>query len=142
MICHVIGDSIAVGTAAAMPECHAQARSGITSTRFVRDYAGPLGGDLVVISLGANDVGLPTLDNLRRLRAAISAHSVVWLLPHIQRAGVRDSIVAVAAEHGDRLVDTAPYAGRDRLHPTGAGYRHIADEVRDPVTLLTQRGAM
>jgi lysophospholipase L1-like esterase len=130
MTCLVIGDSIAVGVATAMPECQARVRSGITSTRYLESLATHLTADLVVVSLGANDWRLSTFANLRALRQALAAGRVVWLLPNVQRPGVRDAIRRVAALHGDRLVDTAAYAGADHVHPTGQGYRAIAGLAR------------
>jgi lysophospholipase L1-like esterase len=131
MTCFVMGDSIAVGVSQALPACHARAKSGITSSRYVAAMATNVTADLVVISLGANDWHLPTYENLSALRRSVSAARVLWLLPNIHRPGVRDSILRVAAAHGDRVIDTAPYAGADHIHPTGSGYRAIAARVRD-----------
>jgi len=132
MTCLVVGDSIAVGVATAMPECQVRARSGITSIGYLQSLAIPLAADLVVISLGANDWHLSTFANLCALRQSLTARRVVWLLPNIQRPGVRDAIQRVAAMHGDRTVDTAPYAGPDRVHPGGPGYAAIAGLARRP----------
>jgi lysophospholipase L1-like esterase len=85
-----------------------------------------VGGDLAVISLGANDWHLDTYENLRRLRRSITARRVFWLMPNIKRLGVRDAIQRIANETGDQLIDTAPLAGADHVHPTMAGYRKIA----------------
>ena len=130
MICTVIGDSIAAGIAWAMPECHAQVKPGITSTRYLQNFPLDIGGDLAVISLGANDWHLGTYQNLHRIRAGITAARVVWLLPNIQRAGVRDAIQHIRSEFGDGIIDTAPIAGHDTVHPTMSGYRLIANETR------------
>jgi hypothetical protein len=126
MNCVVMGDSIAVRLSAAMPSCHVDARSGITSTDFVGRMVTQVAADLVVISLGANDWHLPTYENLLILRHSVVAGRVVWLLPNIRRSGVRDSILRVAIAHGDRVIDTAPYAGIDHVHPTLEGCRAIA----------------
>ena len=133
MTCLVAGDSIAVGVASAMPECQSRARSGITSTNYLRSLASPVTTDLVVVSLGANDWHLATFDNLSALRSMLTAGRIVWLLPNIQRQGVRDAIRRVAAMHDDPVVDTAPYVGPDRVHPTGQGYAAIADLARRAV---------
>lgn len=129
MSCFVIGDSLAVGTAIAMPECHAYVRTGVSSGRYLRSLPVRLGGDMVVISLGVNDWGHGTYCNLQYIRAGVSAARVVWLLPNAA-AGVRGAIARVAAEHGDRIVDTAPFAPPLHLHPSGRGYRAIADLAR------------
>ena len=66
-----------------------------------------------------------TGDNLRQLRADVNSDRVVWMLPGLNPR-VRAVISAVAAEHGDRVVDSKPYAGADRLHPNGQGYARLA----------------
>lgn len=129
MSCFVIGDSLAVGTAVAMPECQAFVRTGVSSGRYLRSLLVRLGADMVVISLGVNDWGHGTYGNLQRIRATVSATTVVWLLPNAA-ATVRDAIARVATEHRDRIVDTAPLAPPHRLHPSGRGYRAIADLAR------------
>ncbi len=139
MNCMVMGDSIAVGIAWAMPDCRRQVKSAITSTPYLQTFAVKLNADLVVISLGANDWHLGTYDNLRRLRAGITARRVVWLLPNIRRPGVRDAIERVSEEHGDRWIDTTPYAGGgDHVHPTMGGYRTIAARARGMDSALGQ----
>jgi lysophospholipase L1-like esterase len=130
MSCLLAGDSIAVGLATAMPECQMRARSGITSTRYLQSLAIPLAAQLVVISLGANDWHLATFDNLCALRRLLTASRIVWLLPNIQRPGVRDAILRVAAMHGDSIVDTVPFVGTDHVHPDGRGYAAIAGLAR------------
>lgn len=126
--CITIGDSIAVGVGQARPECEVIARVGISSGRYVANMLphGRMGAGAAVISLGVNDGDTAdTLDNLRTVRGRIDADTVVWLLPGLKEA-VREMIRTVAAENGDRTLDTRPEVGRDHLHPTGAGYERIA----------------
>ncbi len=126
--CIVLGDSLAVGVGQARPVCATLARTGINSAAYLRLLLAhpPPQAECAVISLGVNDdPAVQTPDNLRRLRAALQVRRVTWLLPGL-KDGVRQAIQAVAAEHGDRLVDTRPHAGSDHLHPAATGYRLIA----------------
>ena len=126
--CAAIGDSIAVGVGQARPECSTTAQVGITSERYIASLL-PLaetGADTTIISLGVNDdASVDTLDNLRKVRRRVSSRTVFWLLPGIKEQ-VREDIATVAQENGDRLIDTRPQAGRDHIHPNGAGYQQIA----------------
>ncbi len=81
-----------------------------------------------IISLGVNDgEGMATAENLSRLRGLVSANVVYWLMtggnPQARQA-VRDA----AARFGDRLIDAAPLAGPDHVHPNRAGYARLAQE--------------
>ena len=122
-VCAVLGDSIAADVAAAMPECRRDATVGIGSAAYsARVIHHRADESTVIISLGANDdCRGRTEDNLEAVRRATTAVSVVWLMPASpERATV--AVRNVAARHGDRVIDTAPFAGRDRLHrrPQGA----------------------
>lgn len=128
--CLVLGDSIAVGVGIARPECTTHAKSGITSEAFVQTMLRPEDAQTVIVSLGANDDGtIRTADNLRELRRTVSARTVIWLLPGLKEPQ-RVLIRQVAAGFGDKLIDTRPEAGPDHLHPTGMGYRAIADQTQ------------
>jgi lysophospholipase L1-like esterase len=124
----MIGDSIAVGVGQARPECETVAKVGISSSRYIATLLPPgrTEVDTAVISLGVNDdASLDTIGNLREVRTRIVSPNVVWLLPAL-KDNVRAMIRTVAAENGDRTVDTRPQAGPDHLHPTGTGYEIIA----------------
>jgi hypothetical protein len=128
--CLVLGDSIAVGVAQARPECSASARSGISSGTYSLELLRPARARTVVISLGVNDdASVDTVANLRVVRAAVHGERVIWLLPGIKERA-RTAIRLVAREFGDRTLDTRSEAGRDHLHPTGAGYEVIATWTR------------
>jgi hypothetical protein len=124
--CLVIGDSLAAGTATALPACHAEAVVGISSAAWVQRFGGHNDAPLVVISLGANDgAATHTKSTIQALRHTVRACRVVWLLPAYP-APARAAIRTVAAQFGDRMVDTAPYAPPGGLHPSGRGYAAVA----------------
>jgi lysophospholipase L1-like esterase len=124
--CLVIGDSIAVGVGQQLPECRTEARKGITSHQFMAETRPDKRADRIVISLGANDdAAARTLDNLTELRRSVQASVVYWLIPAASQR-VRAAVRTVAGRYGDRIIDTAPFAGQDGLHPTGSGYRKLA----------------
>ena len=55
--CLIIGDSIAVGTSRARPECVAYVQGGINSYQWVNKFVNnsPYIANTVIISLGSND---------------------------------------------------------------------------------------
>jgi lysophospholipase L1-like esterase len=131
--CLVLGDSIAVGVGQAKPACHVVAEVGITSERYVHTRLiahTAHTARIAIISLGVNDsADVDTVDNLLRLRHAITARTVYWLLAGTnQRA--RDAARMVAFRFHDRLIDVAPLAGPDHLHPDRAGYARLASITR------------
>ena len=124
--CLVLGDSIAVGVGQARPECRVIAVSGISSERYVQTLLAPRRARTAVISLGVNDRDdVPTVDNLLLLRRSIAANHVYWLLAGINPRA-RDAARIVARLYRDRLIDVAPLAGPDHLHPGRAGYAALA----------------
>lgn len=131
--CLAIGDSIAIGVGHTLPECRIQARVGINSKQFIHEILTPQQADKVVISLGVNDgPSAYTIPNLLHVRKTVRGRTVYWLLPpHHEYARV--AIRTVAARFGDRLIDCAPEAGPDGLHPTGAGYRTLGSLIQKPV---------
>jgi lysophospholipase L1-like esterase len=128
----VIGDSLAVGVGHYLPECRTEAKVGISSQTFVSELLSPQQANRVVISLGVNDGCDPstTIASLRRVRETVSGKQVFWLLP-AGHPKARAAIRSVAASYRDRMIDTAPQAGADGLHPNGAGYQALAMEVND-----------
>jgi hypothetical protein len=143
--CLVLGDSIAVGVGQARPDCGVVAESGISSERYVQSLLAPRQARTVVISLGVNDSdSIATADNLRRLRNAVRAHTVYWLLVGSNRR-TRDAARMVAVTYGDRLIDVAPLAGPDHIHPDRAGYAVLAARtggatVGNPAPTMPARG--
>jgi hypothetical protein len=130
--CLVLGDSIAIGTATALPRCHTETVVGITSSAWVHRFGGHSSeAGFVVISLGANDgAATHTKQTIKSLRSTVRACRVVWLLPAYP-AQAREAIRIVAAAYGDRMVDTAPYAPPGGLHPSGRGYAAVAHEAEN-----------
>jgi hypothetical protein len=53
--CLILGDSIAVGTYSAKPECEVHAQVGINSRNFNKKYKNDFAAKIVAISLGSND---------------------------------------------------------------------------------------
>lgn len=129
MDCVFIGDSIALGVASGMPQCRREAIVGISSGAWLGYFMHKVGAGLTVISLGANDgPAAGTESNLLAIREKVREGKVIWLLPARPQTA-RDAVAAVAAAHGDRVLDTAPYAGPDGLHPTRQGVKALAAEI-------------
>lgn len=134
--CLIIGDSIAVGTAIARPECVSYSRGGWNSWQWNRDYlvnAQSRPAETVIISLGANDhAGVKTEAELRKMRAAVQSQRVFWIDPGKDRKPVpHDAIVRIAQEYGDTIIARPKdHMSADGIHPTGRGYRVIAEQTR------------
>ena len=128
--CLILGDSIAVGTKQFRPECVAYARGGINSRQWCRDYlekdqGNNLVAKTVIISLGSNDhKGVNTLEEISRLRLAVHAKRVFWILPAIN-PDVQVIVREVAAGFGDTVISITRLQS-DGIHPSWAGYKEIA----------------
>lgn len=117
-----------MGLAQARPDCAVEAFSGITSARYVQTFAGVAHARTAIISLGVNDGdGVATAENLSRLRGEVSANRVYWLMTG-SNPRARQAVREVAARFGDQLVDAAPLAGPDHVHPDRAGYARLAEK--------------
>lgn len=124
MICAAVGDSIAVGLAAAMG-CALHAKIGIGSDAILHQF-NKVQSDLVVISMGSNDPMNPNLlRNLRMLRAKVSAQRVVWVMPYHRYAA--QAVQRVAHERGDGVIDLVGFKSGDRVHPKN--YVELAEKV-------------
>ena len=107
--CMIIGDSIAVGTHMARPECVAYAKGGWNSWQWNKDYLAKAAGQparTVIISLGANDhQGVKTEKELRKMREAIKGERVFWIDPGQDRKPVpHDAMTRIAKEYGDTIL--------------------------------------
>jgi lysophospholipase L1-like esterase len=134
--CLILGDSIAVGTAMARPECISYSKSGWNSWNWNRDYldkATKKPAKTIIISLGANDhKGIKTEQELRKMREAIKGDRVFWISPGKERKPIaQDAIERIAKEYGDIIIyRPLNHMSGDGVHPTGKGYRVLADQTR------------
>ncbi len=132
----IIGDSIAVGTAMARPECVSYSRGGWNSWQWNKDYlakASSQPAKTIIISLGANDhKGVKTEAELRKMREAVKGQRVFWISPGKERKPIpQDAIERIAKEYGDTIIDRPmKHMSADGVHPTGKGYREIAEKTK------------
>ena len=143
--CLFFGDSLALGTAAAVnarypQHCEVRAVKGAASTAMLRWPPPPRAYDAVILSIGSNDdIGTRVAWNVssqaaardRRervyraifsLRSRLRSRRVIWLLPYNRpRSAV---VVWIASRFGDEVLDLQRFASRDGLHPVS--YARIA----------------
>ena len=131
--CLIIGDSIAVGTAQARPECVSYSRGGWNSWQWNKDYlakASAQPAETIIISLGANDhKGVKTEAELRKMREAVKGKRVFWISPGKERKPVpQDAIERIAKEYGDVVLPRpTAHMSADGVHPTGKGYKLLGE---------------
>lgn len=137
--CLIVGDSIAVGTKMVMPQCADYAKGGINSWQFNKMYGTKdLTAGVVIISLGSNDHKyVKTYDELFELRQRVNAKNVFWILPHgnldapqnLPIAEIQKIVRHLAEYYGDVVL---PINGisPDKIHPTWAGYKDIAERTK------------
>ena len=132
--CLILGDSIGVGISNVKTECAAYVKSGIDSTNYIKAY-----NDVnkktksVIISLGTNDSdGVDTYYSLLKLRKSVDAEKVVWILPSKTVKPKQNSIVKkIANEFKDSMLEiTDKDLSKDRIHPTGTGYKNISSKLK------------
>ena len=134
--CLIIGDSIAVGTAMQRPDCVSYSRGGWNSWQWNKDYlamASDKPTKTLIISLGANDHrGVKTEAELRRMRSALKADRVFWISPGKERKPIpQEAIEKIAQEYGDIVLPRPEkHMSSDGVHPTGTGYKVIANQTR------------
>jgi lysophospholipase L1-like esterase len=137
--CLIIGDSIAVGTHQARPESVAYAKGGWNTWQWNREYLKKdLSARTVIISLGSNDhKGVRTKAELQRIREKVGTTArVFWILPHgnLPAGGVpidqiQQIVKTMALEYGDTVLPIARVS-KDNIHPTGAGYKELAEKTK------------
>ena len=133
--CLVIGDSIAVGISHFRKECVSYARTGWTSSQWNKHYFPAFNAQLptksLIISLGTNDhQGVNTIAELNKIRENVKAGTrVFWVLPPKVKPAQREMVGEVAEIWGDSWLSVPETAlARDKIHPTSAGYRNLAEE--------------
>jgi lysophospholipase L1-like esterase len=129
--CLIVGDSIAVGTATARPECVAYAKGGINSYQWLNKNIDktPLIAKTVIISLGSNDHKyVKTESELRAIRDLTKADRVYWILPAI-KPDIQDIVRNVAAQYGDTVLPITRLQ-KDGVHPSWAGYKELGEKTK------------
>ena len=137
--CLILGDSIAVGTHQARPECVAYAKGGWNTWQWNREYLKKdLSARTVIISLGSNDhKGIRTKAELQRLREKVGTTAkVFWILPHsnlkaseVSIEHIQQLVKSIAAEYSD-IVLPITRVSKDNIHPSWAGYRELAEKTK------------
>jgi lysophospholipase L1-like esterase len=129
--CLIMGDSIAVGTHMASPNCAVYAKTGINSHQWVvkhRNLA-PYRARTVIISLGSNDhKQVNTQEELQRIRRQTVADRVYWILPAV-KPDVQAIVKRIAEENGDTVLPIQKLQP-DGVHPTWSGYRQLAQQTK------------
>lgn len=136
--CLILGDSIAVGTHQQRPECVALAKGGWNTWQWNRDYLkNDLSAKTVIISLGSNDHKyINTRQELTRMRERVNGNRVFWILPHgnLKAGGVPiEQIQQIVQDIAEKYNDTVLPITRvqsDKIHPSTAGYRAIAEQTK------------
>ena len=129
--CLIVGDSIAVGTATARPECVAYAKGGINSYQWLNKNIDkmPLTAKTVIISLGSNDHKyVKTESELEAIRELTKADRVYWILPAI-KPDIQEIVRKVAAKNGDTILPITSLQ-KDGVHPSWAGYKQLGEQTR------------
>ena len=129
--CLIMGDSIAVGTHQARPECVAYAKGGWNTSQWNRDYLkNDLTAKTVIISLGSNDhKGVKTKAELQRIREKVGTTArVFWILPAI-KPEIQAIVKSMAKEYGDTVLPITRLQ-KDGVHPSWAGYKELAEKTK------------
>lgn len=133
--CLIIGDSIAVGTHMARPECVAYATGGWNSWQWNKNYANKsLTSRSVIISLGTNDhKGVHTFKELMKMRERVDAERVYWIMPPCNdkfcKQNVNDIVEIIARNYSDTIIGTKRVQ-TDGIHPSWAGYKELAEKTK------------
>lgn len=130
--CLIIGDSIAVGLFGVRPECHMSAVGGITSLGWYNRFGKiDLTAKTVIISLGTNDwERADTYGKLRVIRSKVKAEQVFWIAPNQEKKPkAYHDVNMVAGMFGDKVVWTDRYQA-DKIHPSWAGYKELAEKTK------------
>jgi hypothetical protein len=118
--CLILGDSIALGVAAALQilhfgGCDVRARNG-ASVALIAAMAPSIGYREIVVSAGSNDRLNPSrARDLIALRGKLRGAKVTWIYPR-QSASAWD-VYRVARRFSDRTVDISSVSSKDGVHP-------------------------
>lgn len=135
--CLILGDSIAQGVAALRHECVAIVEKGVSSQQF--KYETINNGQFthqhfktVIISLGTNDSHWEVTEiYLRILRERVKGDRVWWILPQPRFVNARNAVLMVADTYGDQVLEVPEkILEKDRIHPTAAGYKSLAEQTK------------
>lgn len=136
--CLILGDSIAVGTHNIRTECVQYATGGLNSWQWNKKYKDvDLNAKSVIISLGTNDHQyVKTRKELETMRARVKAERVYWILPMgnspksgVELEDIQKIVAEVAEKHNDVVVATKRLQA-DKIHPSWAGYKEIAEATK------------
>jgi hypothetical protein len=119
--CLIIGDSIAAALSERMPECRANAQSGISSQAVIARVAEV---KTLIVSAGTNDQpGEGLAENLRAIRAR-ATNRVIWILPANPMLAAK--VDEIARENQD--IELTFVARDDGIHP--GSYDRMIKSVR------------
>ena len=125
--CLILGDSIAQGISTVRKECVAYVQSGINSRNWNNRYiVKDLSANTVIISLGTNDPEtMNTFKELLTLRELVAGKKVFWIMPPI-KPSVQDIVRIIARNYKDTILEI-PELSKDKVHPTGQGYKILGE---------------
>lgn len=128
--CLIIGDSIAVGTHQFKKECVSYSKGGWNTWQWNRGFGDKdLTANVVIISLGTNDhKGVKTYQELEKTRSKVKASRVYWVLPAI-KPEIQQIVREIAEKNGDFILPITSLQP-DKIHPSWAGYKDIAEKAR------------
>jgi hypothetical protein len=130
--CLIIGDSIAVGTKMFRPECADYAQGGITSHVWNKKFGhNNLTAKSVIISLSTNDwEKADTYSMLMNIRTKVTSERVFWILPNDEsKPEAVKHVQRVAEQFKDTIIPTTRWQ-KDKIHPSWAGYKNIAERTK------------
>ncbi|WP_139352308.1 SGNH/GDSL hydrolase family protein [Burkholderia cenocepacia] len=131
--CFVMGDSVAQGIAAQLPQCSSNTKVGLNTVQALTRFKQIPPAQTVIVSLGINDRDYPgTRANLEAIRARIHAQNVIWILPPaILSFGIqkKKDALYVAMRNRDYMKNIDQTISADGIHPTNTGYKAIARQL-------------
>jgi hypothetical protein len=76
--------------------------------------------------------GIKTEEELRKMRQTIKAEKVFWISPgSVRKPIATDAIMRIAKEYGDTVLGRPEsHMSADGVHPTGQGYKILAEQTK------------